>query len=204
MWLRNNKVWFLLLAGFLIINCSLRGNAYAQDGVANMKKVVMIIPAQGYRDEELNIPKQILQANGAQVRIASATINLAKGMLGASVKPDMLLNDVDVSDFDAVVFVGGMGAEQYFNNPLALQIARDAYNDNRIIAAICIAPVILANAGILQGKRATVSASESGLIKARGARYTGGQMERDGKIITASGPSAAADFANELVAALNE
>ncbi len=168
-----------------------------------MKKVVMVIPEDAYRDEELNLSMLILKNNGAEVKIASTTLKQVKGMLGAFAQPDILLQDTDALKFDALVFIGGMGTEQYWNNPLAQQLAINAFNNNRIVAAICIAPVILANAGILKGKRATVSPSEAALLTAKGAKYTGRPVERDGNIITASGPSATTDFANEIVKALN-
>lgn len=177
--------------------------AHALGGVARMKKVVMVIPENAYRDEELNLSKKILEESQAKVKVASTTLNQVKGMLGASITPDMLLQDIDALKFDAVVFIGGIGTEQYWNNPPAQQLAINAYNNNRIVAAICIAPVILANAGILNGKRATVSPSEASLLIAKGAKYTGRPVERDGNIITASGPTATVDFANRIVEALN-
>lgn len=69
--------------------------------------------------------------------------------------------------------------------------------------AICIAPVTLANAGILEGKRTTAFPSVESDLKARGANYTGNPVERDGKIITGSGPEAATEFGKTIVAALH-
>lgn len=188
----------------LLTTYSLQLKVYAQEGGIDMKnKVVMIIPADGYRDEELSQPKAILERSGVEVKIASTTLNEVKGMLGAMVLPDMLVSDIDAINFDAIIFIGGMGAQQYWNDPLAWQLAQNAFNNNRIVAAICIAPVTLANAGILKGKRATVFSSEAGLLSAKGANYTGRPVERDGNIITASGPTAADEFGNEIVRALN-
>jgi protease I len=167
-----------------------------------MKKVVMIIAQDNFRDEELLEPKKILEHSGIEVKIASTTVKEVKGMLGAKVKPDVLLIDINVRDFDAVVFVGGIGASQYWDDPLAHKLAQDALNANRIVAAICIAPVTLAEAGILGGKRATVWSSEAGQLKAAGANYTGRPVEKDGNIITAAGPFAAVEFAEELMRAL--
>lgn len=167
-----------------------------------MKKVVMIIPDDGFRDEEYLGPREILEKAGIKVSVASTTLGPVKGMLGAKVKPDILVKDINMGDFDAIVFVGGMGATQYWDDPLAHKLAQDAINKNRIVAAICIAPVTLAKAGILNGKRATVSSSEAGQLKAAGAIYTAQPVEKDGNIITAAGPSAVRGFAEELVRAL--
>ena len=170
--------------------------------VVKMKKAVMIIAQDGFRDEELLLPKEVLDKNGIEVKIASSSLTQAKGMLGARFKPDLLIQDVNARDYDAIVFIGGAGASQYWDDPLAHKLAQDALNTNRILAAICIAPVTLAKAGVLRGKRATVWASEAGQLKAGGANYTGRNVERDGNVITASGPSAAAEFAQELVKAM--
>ena len=123
-------------------------------------------------------------------------------MLGARVKPQVLLSDVSAEDFDAVVFVGGSGASVYFDDPTAHALARAAADGRKVLAAICIAPSTLANAGLLAGKRATCWSSEAANLKAKGAHYTGSPVERDGLIITGQGPQAARQFASALVDAL--
>jgi protease I len=190
------KIFCILIFGFWI------SWAGAQGEVVGMKKVVMIIAQDGFRDEELLQPKEILENAGIEVKMASTTLMQAKGMLGAKVKPGILINDISVRDFDAIIFVGGIGASQYWEDPLAHKLAQEANNTGKIVAAICIAPVTLAKAGILKGKNATVWSSEAGQIKAGGANYTGRPVEKDGNIITASGPVAARQFGEELVRAL--
>ncbi|MBU1999205.1 MAG: DJ-1/PfpI family protein, partial [Candidatus Omnitrophica bacterium] len=116
--------------------------------------------------------------------------------------PDMLFTDINIKDFDGIVFVGGKGASAYFDDPVAHKLAQDSLKENRILGAICIAPVILARAGVLKGKKATVWSSEAGQLRDKGADYTGQNVERDGKIITAAGPFAANEFGEELARAL--
>lgn len=192
----------ILLIPLLFISYGLAVTGYAQEGVAKMKKVAMVISQDNFRDEELLQPKEMLERNGITVKIASTSLNQASGMLGAKVKPDLLINDIDIADFEAIVFVGGMGASQYWDSAIAHKLAQDALNRNRIVAAICIAPVTLAKAGILNGKRATVWSSEANQLKANGANYTGKPVEKDGNIITANGPLAAQEFGEELTEAL--
>ncbi|MCX5706318.1 MAG: DJ-1/PfpI family protein [Candidatus Omnitrophica bacterium] len=169
-----------------------------------MKKVVMIIAHQGFRDEELLEPKEVLENNGVIVKIASSSLGEAKGKLGARVMPDMLVKDINSEDFNAVIFVGGPGGVQYWDDPVAHKILQKAYKENRIVAGICSASVTLARAGILKGKRATVFSGDAEEIKACGAEYTGSPVERDGNIITGAGPFAARDFGEEIVKALKE
>ena len=187
----------ILIFGFLIFWAQLQ-----EEGVAEMKKAVMIIANDGFRDEELAQPREILEQNGIEVKIASSALSQARGMLGAKVKPDILLTSINAEDFDAIIFVGGQGASEYWDDPLAHRLAQEAIKQNRIVAAICIAPVTLAKAGILKGRRATVWSAEADQLKAGGANYTGEPVEKDGNIITANGPTSAREFGEEIVMAL--
>jgi protease I len=168
------------------------------------KNILMIIAHQNFRDEEYKEPRQIFDAKGATVSVASSSLEVAKGMLGAEVKPDLLLKDVAVGDYDVIVFVGGSGAQEYWNDPVAHAIAQEAVAQSKVLAAICIAPTTLAKAGVLNGKKVTAFSSEAGALKACGANYTGASVERDGLIITANGPTAATKFAEEIAKALEE
>jgi protease I len=169
-----------------------------------MGKVVMIIASQGFRDEELLEPKEIFEKNGLEVVIASNSLGMAQGMLGAEVKVDLLIESINVSDYDALIFVGGSGASVYWQDPIAQRLAKDAYSSGKIVAAICIAPTTLANAGILKGKNATVWQSEAGQLKSKGANYTGNPVEKDGNIITAAGPFAAKQFGEQIIKSLKK
>jgi protease I len=178
-------------------------DSYAQvSGGNKMKKAVMVIAQENFRDEELFEPKEVLEKSGIEVKIASSGLKLAKGMLGGTAEPEFLLKDINARDFDAVIFVGGAGASVYWDDPVAHRLIKEAYNSDKIVGAICIAPVTLAKAGILKGKKATVWKSESGQLKAAGAIYTGVNCQKDGKIITAAGPFAAKEFGEELVRAI--
>ncbi|MCX5707501.1 MAG: DJ-1/PfpI family protein [Candidatus Omnitrophica bacterium] len=167
-----------------------------------MKKAVMIIAQNQFKEEELFQPKQILEDAGIEVQVASVTLDLARGVENRTFQPQIMVKDINVNDFDAIIFVGGAGAIQYWNDPVAHKIARDAYSGNKVVAAICVAPVILAKAGILKDKRATVWSSDSGQLLVAGAKYSGANVEKDGKIITAAGPFAAREFGEELVKAI--
>ena len=166
------------------------------------KRVLLIIASQNFRDEEFQQPKELLEAQGVKISVASSSLAEATGTLGMKAKADILLNQVKVSDYDGLVFVGGGGAREYYNNAQAHEIAQGTVAQGKILGAICIAPVILANAGLLSGKKAAVFSSEIESIRTKGAIYTGQDVERDGQIITASGPSAATEFGKALITAL--
>lgn len=168
-----------------------------------VNKILMIIASQNFRDEEYLEPKQVFEQNGFQVFTASSKLELAKGALGAEVKPDITLENIAPDDFDAVVFVGGVGAEEYFNSPDAHQIAQEFNKHGKIIAAICIAPTILANAGLLKNRQATCFDSVNEKLVASGANILNQDVVADDKIVTACGPQAAKKFAQTIIAKLN-
>ena len=167
------------------------------------KSIVMIIARQNFRDEELADPRAVFQEAGAKVTIASSSLQEAVGMLKkVRVKPDLTLDKVDAKAYDAVVFVGGAGASEYWNNKTAHRIATEAQAAGKLVCAICIAPVTLGNAGLLKGKKATCFPSERAQLVKAGANYTGASVEKDGNIITADGPASARRFGETIRDAL--
>jgi len=169
-----------------------------------MKKVVMVISHEGFRDEELLNTKEALEAKGINVLVASTDLSEAKGKLGAKIKPDILYNDINIADFDAIVFVGGPGSLKFWQDPVAHNLLKEGYTSGKIVAGICSAVVTLAKSGILKNKKATVFPGDSRELVASGINYTAKPLERDGNIITANGPLAARDFGEEIAKALGK
>ena len=162
-----------------------------------MAKIVFVVAQKDFRDEELFSPKEAVEKAGHAAVIASKKKGSCTGMLGAKVAAEIELAGVKAENFDALVFVGGSGSEAYFKDPIALGIAKEFAKAGKLVCAICIAPMILANAGLLKGKKATCAAY-SKEIRAKGAEYTGNLMEIDGKIITGRGPAAAREFGAKI------
>lgn len=195
-------IGYLAIGAFLVFGAwwlGIKTDVEAQDMKISGKKVLMIIARQNFRDEEYLEPREVLEGQGARIVVASSVLGVSRGMLGAQVRPDMLLEDVEVADYDAILFIGGIGSNEYFNNPKAHSIAREAASANKVLAAICIAPSTLANAGVLKGKKATCFASEKGNLVKKGATYTGKGVEIDGNIITGDGPRSAREFAETIL-----
>ncbi|MFC1478142.1 DJ-1/PfpI family protein [Candidatus Margulisiibacteriota bacterium] len=162
-------------------------------------KIAMVIAHDGFRDEEYWVPKQIFENNNYTVTTVSSDISPAVSKFGKQANPDMLLSEVLANDFDALVFIGGPGASEYFDNPTAHQLASAFVAPDKLLAAICIAPVILSRAGLLAGKTVTLFPSGNQELIANGANVTGNPVETDSNIITASGPEAAEAFAREII-----
>lgn len=170
------------------------------------KSILMVIAPKGFRDEELLVPKKIFEDAGNSVTIASIKTGTATGKLGAKVKVDTNISDVSASDFDAVIFVGGGGVEEYglHLNKDIHELAREASSKERITAAICIAPMILAEAGILKGKDVTTFPSSEDFVKKRGANLTHKLVCVDGRIVTGKGPEAAKEFGETILKMLGQ
>jgi len=172
--------------------------------VQTTKKAVLIVPAAQFADAEIFETQRILNEAGIASVVASSKIGALQGVFGGIAASEITLDKVRVEDYDTVIFIGGPGAADYFNNPAVLSIAREASARSKVIAAISAAPMILSNAGILRGMRATGLPQQREQMKKAGAQYTGSAVERDGLIITANDSSVAVQFARAIVAALKE
>lgn len=166
------------------------------------KIVICILASTNFRDPEFTVPKQVME--GAGIKVLTACANpVAKGAEGLSVKVDVLLDKVDPSKYDAVIFIGGPGSPQYFDDPVAHKICVDTLKNGKLLASICAAGSTLARSGVLKDKKATAFESRADDLRAHGAIYTGRPVEVDGNIITAIGPAAAKAFGEAIVKALS-
>lgn len=173
-----------------------------------MADVLLVIAEKNFQDMELACTKSALEKAGLAIVIASKTPGVKQGALGGTANAELSLAEVNVCNYKAIIFIGGGGSQKYFNDREALKIASDASSANKIIAAICIAPVILANAGILEGKKATVwndyKKTYSKKLEIKGAIYTGSDVEKDDNIITANGPESASKFGSVIANAIKK
>lgn len=167
-----------------------------------MAKAILIIAPDKFRDEELFDTKHALEDAKIETVIASKNKDTANGMMGGAVKPDIKIDEIVLDGCDALILVGGSGASVYFDDAKVQSLVKAAFDKCRVVAAICIAPSVLANAGILKGRKATCYISEADNLKEKGAIYTGNSVEIDGKVITANGPGAAKEFGKMIVFAL--
>lgn len=170
-----------------------------------MKKVLFVISKKDFRDEEYFIPKSILEKH-FEVKTASNTKEgeIALGFLGGEAYVDVNYENINVDEFDAIIFVGGPGALKNLDNEVSYKIANEALNKNKILCSICIAPVILAKAGVLRNKKATVWYSEVDktpikILESYNAVFVDEDVVEDGNIITANGPKAAEKFGNKIL-----
>ncbi|MDI6839281.1 MAG: DJ-1/PfpI family protein [bacterium] len=165
------------------------------------KNILMVIAHNNFRDDEYQIPREFFEDLGAKLVVASSDTTPAIGMFKLKVKPDILLTQVTIADFDALVFVGGSGITEYWDSKEVHTLVDIAFKSNKVVGAICIAPIILARAGILKGKKATVweSVETKRIFNEEGVKYTRLPVVTSGNIVTANGPQAAKLFTESIV-----
>ncbi len=174
------------------------------DSSQNKKRVAMIIAFNNFKDEEYLDTKEELKKGGIEIEVISNSIGIAKGVGGTKVEIKKTIKELNIDDYDGIVFIGGSGALENLDNSDSYKIAKEAISKNKILAAICISPVILAKSGVLNGKKATVWSSilDKSPIKElekNGAIYLDQSVVVDGKIITGNGPKAAHQFGKTIV-----
>lgn len=165
-------------------------------------RVLLIIAKSGFQDKEYAGTR--LGLGDASFTIASTEAGDCTGKFGGKVHANLALRGVDVKNYDCIAFIGGPGAAPLKDDPEALRIARDAVAAKKVLGAICIAPTILAAAGVLQDKEATVwdeDGQQSAYLEEHGAHYTGQEVTVDSLIITGNGPDVAEAFGRALVLA---
>jgi len=167
-----------------------------------MSRILMVVAAERFRDEELFLTREVLEGHGHEVTLASTKTGKLQGSRGGSAEAEKTLDVVTDDGFAAVVFVGGGGSKQLWNDVDAQRLARRFFDAEKVVGAICLAPVILARAGVLAGKAATVTGTEAKTIEAAGARYMGPGVTVDGRVVTANAPKASRAFAEAIASAI--
>ena len=176
------------------------------------KKIAMIIAYRDFRDEEYFTPKEILEGAGAEVKTSSTKMGQALGADGGEVEINLLVSEINrqsISSFDAIVFIGGPGCLGNLDNENSYKVAKEAVSQDKVLASICISPVVLAKAGVLKGKKVTVWSSPMDkspvkILEENGAIYQDESVVTDGKIITGNGPGAAKEFGEAIIKALTK
>jgi protease I len=167
-----------------------------------MKTALVIVAQTVYQDKELDGTVKGLEEGGFTVVIGSTEIGPCTGKLGGTIEATVTLRDVIAADYDRIAFIGGPGAKKLADNIDAHRVAREAVDMHMPLGAICVAPTILANAGVLRTRKATVFADADGanidVLRRHGATYTADSVTIDGLVITANGPDAAEEFGEKL------
>jgi protease I len=197
----NKIAKLIIVAGLLGLVSMVVTSAARAENELEGKRILMVIAPDGFNERELSEPKGIFEAEGAEVMIASKSKEVAKGMSGEEVKPDISFAEVNTGEYDAIVIVGGIGSEQHLWDDEELRaLVKDVYDKNKVVSAICLSPVVLARAGILKDKECTVFPAPDAVaeVESSGAIYVDKGVVVLDKIITAKSPEYADDFATAI------
>jgi len=165
---------------------------------------VLAIIAEGFDYSEYDGVVRILKKEGAVVTTASFTTETVSGH-GGSYEPEVTFDEVNVSLYDIVFIPGGDGPYNIIHHQgrqKVFDLLTQAYNEGKIIAAICHGPWVLAAADLVNGKTITCYNDQPMIddLTAHGATVdTSKSVIRDGNIITANGPGAIIAFAEEII-----
>jgi len=131
---------------------------------------------------------------------ASLSDQPVKASRGVMLVPDTTLDEALKQNYDMVVLPGGSQGADNLNADLRIrEILKKMSDSGKFIGAICAAPKVLANMGLLRGKSATSYPGVLDNMVVQGMRFTGEAVVIDGKVITSRGPGTAMDFALTLI-----
>lgn len=170
-----------------------------------MPKLLMIIAQEGFRDEECFETKNSLAANNIEVLIAAPKKDIAKGSQGKEIMPDLGFDEIKADDFQGICLVGGQGSKQLVDNEKIMQLIKEFDQQEKLISAICYAPVILAKAKVLDNKKATCHLSAKQILQqVPNLEFINENVVVDNRVITADGPEAAFEFGEAIAKYLNQ
>lgn len=164
--------------------------------------MVCILLGEGFEEVEALVPADLLRRAGLTVCLAGLSGREVTGSHGITVRADAALEDVDAGEIELLFLPGGMGGVASIRNcPAALDLIRETHARGAFLAAICAAPTILGEMGLLKGRRAVCyPGMESALT---GAEVCCGQgVVVDGRLVTGEAAGSALPFALTLASLL--
>lgn len=164
-----------------------------------------LIPlAQGCEEMEAVTVVDLLRRAGIDVTTAGLDERPVHASRGMVLVPDTTLDEALQHSYDIIVLPGGLpGADHLRNDARIIDLLREMAGNGKYTAAICAAPRVLAQAGLLDGKRATSFPGALDGASVPGLEYLEQPVVTDGRVITSRGPGTALDFALELIERLS-
>ncbi|WP_299177293.1 type 1 glutamine amidotransferase domain-containing protein [uncultured Chryseobacterium sp.] len=174
-----------------------------------MSKKIAILATNGFEESELKSPKEHLEQQGWTAHIVSPESGTIKAWAeknwGQEYPVDKTLDEVNASDYDALVLPGGViNPDQLRTNEKALSFVRDFFQQQKPVAAICHGPQILINAGVVHGKNMTSVNSISKDLKNAGANWEDREVIVDKGLVTSRTPEDLPAFNAKMVEEIKE
>lgn len=161
------------------------------------KAVVFLAP--GFEEIEAVTVVDILRRAAVEVTVAGIFRGVIEGSHGIRLAPDRFVDDLKMGDFDAAILPGGgPGTENLRKDKRVLTIVRDFFNAGKLVAAICAAPAVLSDAGILRNRDCTIYPGMEDELEKGGGKPKTDLVVEDGNVVTSRGPATALPFALKL------
>jgi protease I len=165
---------------------------------------IAILATNGFEQDELAIPLRKLREAGAEVEIVSPESGEIRGWKhadwGDSFPVDRKLSDVRSEDYDALVLPGGqINPDLLRVRPEVIEFVKEFYNEGKTVAAVCHAPWLLIEAGLVKGRRATSYHSVKTDMKNAGANWVDEAVVIDNGIVTSRNPNDLNDFVGGII-----
>jgi len=165
-------------------------------------KILFVIAPDKFRDEEFEVPQKAFEEAGIGYDVASTRIGTCVGFFGASVEAGITIEDAKEENYDGIVIPGGIGAQDaLWGNSALMDLVKKFNEKGKVVSAICLSPVVLAQAGLLEGRQATVYKSPASVheMKRGGANLVDVAVVADLNIITGNGPAASLEFTEMII-----
>ena len=162
-------------------------------------KTIFVFLAEGFEEIEALTPVDVLRRAGLVVQTVSIMDEqVVAGAHGVPVLADKMFAEINPEDAEMILLPGGLpGATNLDAHEGLGQLISDFAKAEKPLAAICAAPLVFGNRGLLQGKKATCYPGFETYLQ--GAEYTAALVEKDANFITGKGPGAALEFAFAIV-----
>ncbi|MEZ4884540.1 MAG: type 1 glutamine amidotransferase domain-containing protein [Chitinophagales bacterium] len=172
-------------------------------------KRVAILATNGFEESELREPKKALEDANATVHIVSPESGSIKSWAtdnwGKSYSVDRKLSDVSSDDYDALVLPGGViNPDQLRMNKDAIEFIRSFFEAHKPVAAICHAPQLLTEAGVVEGRRLTSYDSIKTDLKNAGAIWVDEEVVVDNGLVTSRNPNDLPAFNAKMIEEIKE
>jgi len=168
------------------------------------KHVAMLVE-EGFEDRELTGPLEALRGAGARVTLVGPTAGADfHGKRGeAVVTSELAAGSARIDDFDALVIPGGHAPDKMRMRHAMVDLARDAMDAGKPVAAICHGPQVLISANVLRGRTLTCWPSIAIDVKNAGGLYVDKPVVEDGNLITSRKPDDVPMFSEAIIRALS-
>ncbi len=166
--------------------------------------ILMLLAANKFDETEFLTVKKFIDKSHFNLFITSDANSLCTGNSGLKIKADVSFFNIHTGNFISLIIIGGQGIRNYWNNQLLHKIINNFHKEQKLIAAICSAPVLLARSGVLTGKKATCFPTDKNELEKENVIYVNQPVVTDNNLITAQGPNAAPQFIETVLNRLKQ